>query len=131
MNALLRFGMMLTLVMVAGFATAQNSQNDAYKQQATFSENMTLEIPTSDVLPFSYEVDISGVAFKDDAAAKKYFNSITDNLVSYELQEDNKVIVRLQYEHLGDQKWGHEEWRTYLAKVADRYKDYFDRINAN
>jgi hypothetical protein len=110
-------------------ATAQTSESPAYKQKASFDENMTLVLPQADVLPSAYTVDISNFKFSDRATATTYFNSISDNLVHFKLDESGEsVTVRLQYANTGTKVWSLEDWTTYLTEKQARYSDYYARM---
>lgn len=121
--------LLVVMCLALASATAQTAESPAYKQTASFDENMTLVLPQADVLPSAYTVDITNLKFSDRATATTYFNSISDNLVHFKLDESGEsVTVRLQYANTGSKVWSLEDWTTYLTDKQARYSDYYARM---
>lgn len=114
----------------AAISAAQQSAGNTYSQKASFSQDMLLELPATEHLPYSYEIDITGLGFSSAEIARQYFMGVSDNLVHFEANEEGTVVtMRLQYQNLGSKTWTREEWNAYLAKKQDRFQDYLRRMN--
>ncbi len=110
--------------------SAQQAESSTYSQKASFSEEMLLVLPEAEHLPYAYEIDITGIGFKNAEVARSFFGGVSDNLVQFEANEEGtQVIMRLQYQNLGQKIWTREDWNEYLAKKQDRFNDYRRRMN--
>jgi hypothetical protein len=122
---------LLTLFAALAFqAGAQTESSPTYSQKAVISQEMKLEIPAADHLPYAYEIDITSLNFKDAQTARDYFRGVSDNLVHFEANEEGtSVTMRLQYQNLGSREWSREDWNNYLASKQDRMKNNLQRMN--
>ncbi len=122
---------MLTLFVATGSTViAQQDAGNTFSQKASFDDNMKLELPVTDRLPYSYEIDITGIGFKDAQIAGQYFRGVSDNLVHFEANEEGTMVtMRLQYQNTGQNQWTREDWNSYLSKKQERFQDYLLRMN--
>jgi hypothetical protein len=120
-----------SLLLTAGSSlVAQQATESTYSQKAEFSTDMLLVLPETDHLPYVYEIDITGITFKNAETAQKYFRGVSNNLVHFEANEEGtKVTMRLQYQNLGQKEWTRTDWNAYLASLQARYQDYLTRMN--
>jgi hypothetical protein len=82
-----------------------------------------------DNLASVYQIDLSAFDL-NEKNAKRYFNSISDNLVTYKPDfQQAKVFVHLNSQYLKS-AWTLEEWQAYLDKNSDRYKKYLNHLAA-
>ena len=71
---------------------------EGYGQQAVkVDQNFNIQL-TEDLLQQKFvQLDISGLSFKDEATATKYFNSIENNLVEFVLNYEAKTATMMLY----------------------------------
>lgn len=116
---------LLAFFFISGTASAQTAAT-----KAKFDGNMVISVDPSAALVKDYEVDFSGMAFKDEDAAKTFFRSMTDNLVNCDVNYETKIAtLHLHTQYQPD--WTVSEWNAYLAKNAERYRTSYTRANAN
>jgi hypothetical protein len=126
----IRYSAFTLLLAVGSSVMAQQAEGSTFSQKADFSEDMKLELPATDHLPYSYEIDIQGIGFKNAEIAQQYFRGVSDNLVHFEANEEGTTVtMRLQYQNLGQKVWTREDWNVYLAKKQARFQDYLLRMN--
>lgn len=95
---------------------------EGYGQQAVkVDQNFNIQL-TEDLLQQKFvQLDISGLSFKDEATATKYFNSIENNLVEFVLNYEAKTATMMLYpDRLGKFTYTLEDWNKYIANMSQR-----------
>ncbi|MBK9455437.1 MAG: hypothetical protein IPO24_07530 [Bacteroidetes bacterium] len=95
---------------------------EGYGQQAVkVDQNFNIQL-TDDLLQQKFvQLDISGLSFKDEATATKYFNSIENNLVEFVLNYEAKTATMMLYpDRLGKFTYTLEDWNKYIATMSQR-----------
>ena len=98
---------------------AQNATQNA--TTGTLSEDLKIELSqTEDVI-----ADFSEVYFPDEKNAHKFFQSICDNNVTYEMDFATQTVKVILQKNTTTRFWSLEEWNNYLAGKQSRYlKNY-------
>jgi len=126
----IRFTAFSLLLTVGSAVVAQQATSKTLSQKADFSTDMLLVLPETDHMPYAYDIDITGIDFKNAETAQQYFRGVSNNLVHFEANEEGtKVTMRLQYQNLGQKEWTRNDWNAYLATLQARYQDYLTRMN--
>ncbi len=114
-----------TLLAVGLFLTVSGYGQEAVKVDRQFN----IQLTESMLLQKSVQLDISGLQFRDEAMAVKFFNAIENNLVEYTVDFQNKTaVMQLFPERLGKHTWTLEQWNTYMntagTNSAETYKAF-------
>jgi len=114
-----------TLLAVGLFLTVSGYGQEAVKVDRQFN----IQLTESMLLQKSVQLDNSGLQFRDEAMAVKFFNAIENNLVEYTVDFQNKTaVMQLFPERLGKHTWTLEQWNTYMNTAgmnsAETYKAF-------
>lgn len=100
------------------------------KGKATIADNMVIRLDTESPLVSDYSFSISAIAFKDAAAAERFFSLCRDNLMTYTVDYAAKVAtVHLMLAYTEPRGWGITEYNEYFAKVGERYRSTLEVVN--
>lgn len=118
------------LAAMISFTTFNRANAQAEFPVASFDDNMILTIPSDVPLTQFYTIDISGMDFKDAAAADRFFRSMTDNLVRANVDfAAQKATLQIMTQYTESMGWGLTEWNNYFVSVSERYQGAFDNFN--
>ncbi len=66
-------------------------------------------------------LDISDLQFKSELEAQKYFHSIENNLVEFNVDYSAKTATMLLFpERIGNHTWTLDDWNAYIANMSTR-----------
>lgn len=95
---------------------------EGYAQQAVkVDQNFDIQL-TDELLQQKYVIlDVSGLQFKDEATAQKYFKSIANNLIEFHLDYATQTVTMMLYpDRLGKFTWTLEDWNKYVDNMSTR-----------
>lgn len=119
----------LSLLLVFATATLVTAQTPA-KGKATITSDLVILLDVATPLVADYVFDISPIAFKDQAAAERYFSLCRDNIVSYTLDYDKKLAtVHIALELMEPRGWDLIEYNEYFVKLSERYRSTLAVVN--
>lgn len=119
----------LSLLLVFATATLVTAQTPA-KGKATITSDLVILLDVATPLVADYVFDISPIAFKDQAAAERYFSLCRDNIVSYTLDYDKKLsTVHIALELMEPRGWDLIEYNEYFVKLSERYRSTLAVVN--
>lgn len=95
---------------------------DGYGQQATkVDPNFTIQLTESMLQQKFIQLDISGLQFKDEVTAQKFFKSIQNNLVEFRVDYTAQTALMMLYpDRLGKFTWTLEDWNEYVGNMSTR-----------
>lgn len=71
---------------------------------------------------------ISSLNFKSELQSRRFFDAISDNLISFKLDYKRKtVLIELHQRNL-KKSWNASEWNRYFANNRKRYMSYYKGI---
>ncbi len=93
-----------------------------YAQQATKVEpDFNIQLTESMLQQKFIQLDISGLQFKDEVTAQKFFKSIGNNLVEFRLDYTSKTAIMMLYpDRLGKFTWTLADWNEYVGNMSTR-----------
>lgn len=108
MPVLLATGLLLT---VSGFS----------QQAVKVDQSFDIEL-TDQLLQQKYvALDISGLQFKNEIEAQKFFKSIANNLVEFNLDYASKKATMVLFpERTGNHVYSLEDWNVYIDNMSSR-----------
>lgn len=119
----------LSLLLVFATATLVTAQTPE-KGKATITSDLVILLDAATPLVADYVFDISPIAFKDQAAAERYFSLCRDNIVSYTLDYDKKLAtVHIALELMEPRGWDLVEYNEYFVKLSERYRSTLAVVN--
>ena len=119
----------LSLLLVFATATLVTAQTPE-KGKATITSDLVILLDAATPLVADYVFDISPIAFKDQAAAERYFSLCRDNIVSYTLDYDKKLAtVHIALELMEPRGWDLVEYNEYFVKLSERYRSTLVVVN--
>ncbi len=97
---------------------------------ASIDANLVIQIDPTKPLMETYTFSISTMAFKDEAAANRFFSLCRDNILNYTLDYANKTAtVKLGLQFTEPRGWDVNEYNEYFAKAAERYRMMLTVVN--
>lgn len=96
---------------------------------AVISSEMVITLDDASPLSGTYIMDISALPFENELAARKFFHSMKDNLVSCEVDYASRKATLTLMLAYANPSWGKTEWEAYLLSVSERYRGAFDYFN--
>ncbi len=116
----------LLFVSVTSFLAAQT----ASKGSAEISVDLVITLSDASPLVADYTFNMSGIPFKNKAAAVEFFKIIHDNLMSYTLDYDTHLAtVHIAKELMDPRGWGIAEYNAYFSKTSERYLNVLAAVN--
>ncbi len=110
--------------MLAFFSYETNAQ-----QLPQLTEKFEVKFNQESIQKSSLTLDIKSLDFKSELQSRRFFDAISDNLISYKLDYKRKtVLITLQQANLKN-PWKASEWNTYFADHRKRYLSYFESIS--
>lgn len=92
-----------------------------FAQSVKLDDHFSIQLTSQTLAQKSVQFDISGLNFKDEATAQKFFNSIQNNLVTFSVDYAAKSATMFLYpERLGKTIWTIEDWNQYLDSTSKR-----------
>lgn len=121
----------LTVILLLVSAVNLTSSAQApVRGEATIADNMVIRLDTESPLVADYSFSISAIAFKDAAAADRFFGLCRDNLMTYTVDyATNVATVHLMLEYTEPRGWGITEYNEYFAKLGERYRSTLGVVN--
>lgn len=113
---------MKQLIMPVLLATGLLLSVSGFAQQAVkVDQSFTMEL-TDQLLEQKYvTLDISDLKFKNEQEAQKFFKSIANNLVEFNLDYASKKVTMVLYpERTGKFTYTLADWNTYIDNMAKR-----------
>lgn len=96
---------------------------------AVINSEMVITLDDESPLSGTYIMDISSLPFANELAARKFFHSMKDNLVSCEVDYTNRKATLTLMLVYANPSWGISEWEAYLLSVSERYRGAFEYFN--
>jgi hypothetical protein len=104
--------------------------SNAQSPSASFTDNIQLVLDADSPVSDTYVIDIADMEFRNELAAKKFFGSMTDNLVSCTVDyAAGTAELKLALPYVEEQGWGVAEWNNYFSTTANRYERAFATFN--
>lgn len=121
----------LTLLLLLVFATAALvTAQTPEKGKATITSDLVIHLDVATPLVADYAFDISPIAFKDQAAAERFFSLCRDNIVSYSLDYETKTAnMHIAIELMEPRGWDLTEYNEYFGKLSERYRSTLAVVN--
>ena len=92
-----------------------------FTQTVKLDDHFSIQLTSQTLEQKSVQFDITGLNFKDEADAQKFFNSIQNNLVNFSVDYATKTATMFLYpERLGKTIWTIEDWNQYLDATSQR-----------
>ncbi len=108
LNANIAFGQQSTIS-----STSLVEKENALDSKATFQSRNSVILDDTPLSEF-YTADITLFNFNSNEEAEAYFNSKTNNLLSYQIDfTSKKVIIHLHLKHAAED-WDKIKWTNYL-----------------
>lgn len=93
--------------------------NDTTPGKATITQKKQIILSSEAPVKNAYVIDISHLAFSNEAAAVLFFNNYRDNLVQFDVDFKNgKAMMQLNHQYIMGAPWSVEKWNNYLAEKA-------------
>ncbi len=91
-----------------------------YSQTAVkIDKQFSIQLTNQMIEQGSVELDFSGLNFKDEESAQKFFKSIENNLMSYTVDFSSKTATMFIYaDRLGNHTWSIEQWNSYMSSTS-------------
>lgn len=117
----------LLLVSAVTFtASAQATE----RGNATIDAGLVIHLDETEPLVADYSFSISTIAFKDEAAAVRFFGLCRDNIVSYTLDWAAKTAtVHIALEYMEPRGWDIVKYNEYFSKLSERYRTTLSVVN--
>ncbi len=97
---------------------------------ATIDANMVIHLDETQPLVADYSFSFSAIAFKNEAAATRFFGLCRDNIVSYNLDWAAKTAtVHIALEYMEPRGWDIVKYNDYFSKLAERYRTTLSVVN--
>ncbi len=92
-----------------------------FSQSVKLDDHFSIQISDQTLQQKTVQFDITGLNFKDEPTAQKFFNSIQNNLVSFSVDFTAKTATMYLYpERLGKTVWTIEQWNDYMDATSIR-----------
>ena len=112
--------LIVTLLVMMPQLTIAQSENRSDKFDATVDANMLVVLDDSAPVKSVYTADISNMSFKDEASAKKAFNHVSSNLVSYEVNWDDQTVAIFVHNDRLKEDRSIQDWNKYFFNKTQR-----------
>lgn len=91
---------------------------------AVITADLQILLPVDQPLAEIYVIDISGIAFENEAKAQQFFGMFTENVVRYTVNyADQTVEVKLQ--NVMTPTWNLTNWNEYFAGRSAKMQAVF------
>ena len=91
--------------------------NDTTPGKATITQKKQIILSSEAPVKKAYVIDISHLAFGNEAAATSFFDNYQDNLLQFNVDFKNgKVVMQLNHQYIIGAPWSVEKWNLYLAE---------------
>jgi hypothetical protein len=91
---------------------------------AIITSELQIVLPVDQPLAEIYVIDISGIAFENEAEAKQFFGMFTENVVRYTVNYA-EMTVEVKLQNVMTPAWNLSNWNEYFAGRSAKMQAVF------